>query len=91
MCNQESLFVNLKVIHNPLNVTLGDGHTLQASGHGNVVLRLKLLDGKTKERTLHDVLYVPELAFNLLSVTSAAKRGKVTTFSEMNCEIKDGV
>ena len=51
MCNQENLFVNLKVIHNPLNVTLGDGHTLQASGRGNVVLRLTLLDGKTKEHT----------------------------------------
>ena len=39
--------------------------------------------------TLHDVLLVPDLAYNLLSVTSASKKGKVTTFSKMRCEIRD--
>ena len=39
--------------------------------------------------TLHDALLVPELAHNLLSVISASKKGKVSTFSEMRSEIRD--
>ena len=89
MCNSESQFVSLQVLSKPLTVTLGDGHTLQAAGRGNVVLRMRLPHGKTRECTLHDVLFVPDLAYNLLSVTSAAKKNKVTTFSETKCEIRD--
>ena len=72
-----------------MTVTLGDGHALQAAGRGNVSLKMKLPQAKNQERTLQDVLFVPDLAYNLLSVTSAAKRGKVTTFFESTCEIKD--
>ena len=32
---------------------------------------------------------MPRLAYNLLSVTSASRRGKVTTFFELHCEIRD--
>ena len=32
-----------------------------------MVLRVKLPRGKIEECTLHDVLYVPDLAYNLLS------------------------
>lgn len=71
-----------------MNVTLGDGWNLQGVGRGNVVLTMKLSHGK-KNCTLHDVLLVPDLAYNLLSVTAASKRRKVTTFSEMKCEIRD--
>ena len=42
-----------------------------------------------KDCTLHDVLFVPDLAYNLISVTSASKKGKVTTFTEKSCEIRD--
>ena len=36
-----------------------------------------------------NVQLVPSLAYNLLSVTSASKKGKVVTFSKMKCEIRD--
>ena len=68
---------------------LGDGRSLQATGQGSVVLKMKLPNGKTKACTLHDVLLVPDLAYNLFSVTSASKKGKVTTFSKLKCEIRD--
>ena len=45
--------------------------TVQAGERGKVVLSMKLPHGKTEECTLHDVLYVPDLAFNLLSVPAA--------------------
>ena len=40
-------------------------------------------------RELHEVLYVPDLSYNLLSVSKAAKAGKVVKFSETGCEILD--
>ena len=50
---------------------------------------MNLSHGKMKSCTFHDVLLVPDLAYNLLSVTAASKKGKVTSFSEMRCEIRD--
>ena len=44
---------------------------------------------KIENCTLHDVRLVPESAYNLLSVISVSKKGKVTTFSEMRCKIRD--
>ena len=32
---------------------------------------------------------VPDLAFNLLSITAASERGKVTTFTQVGCEIRE--
>lgn len=87
--NHEAMFSNLRALRSPLNVTLGDGRNLQAVGCGNVVLMMNLPQGKMESCTLHDVLLVPDLAYNLLSVTAASKKGKVTTFSEMICEIRD--
>ena len=50
---------------------------------------MNLLHGKMEGCTLHDVLQVPDLAYNFLSVPAASKKGKVTSFSEMRCEIRD--
>ena len=38
MCNKESMFTDLHLLHNPLNVMLGDGRNLQAVGCGKVIL-----------------------------------------------------
>ena len=89
MCNNEAMFSDLQALQNPLNVTLGDGRDLHAVGRGNVVLTMNLPQDKTESYTLHDVLLVPDLAYNLVSVTAASKKGKMTTFSEMKCEIRD--
>ena len=69
-----------------MSATLSDGRNLQAVGHWNVTLTMHLPKGK-ETCTLYDNLLVPDLAYNLLSITSAAKKkGKVT---EMRCEIRD--
>ena len=49
----------------------------------------RMSSGKVEEFTLHDVFYVPDLAYNLLSMPATAKRNKVTTFSGPKCEIRD--
>ena len=88
MCNTTATFDDLQPLPKPLNVTLGDGRNVQAAGQGNVVLMMNLSQGK-ESCTLHNVLLVPDLAYNLISVTAAGKRGKVTTFSDTKCEIRD--
>ncbi len=89
LCNNEVTFRDLQALNSPLSVTLGEGQNLQAVGRGNVVLTMNLPQGKMENCTLHDVLLVPDLAYILLSVTSASKKGKVTTFSKMRCEIRN--
>ena len=60
MCNDRRLFVELRNLEKPLEVTLGDGYDLHAIGRGGVVLETKLPSGRTKKCKLHDVLYVPK-------------------------------
>ena len=89
MCNNVVLFVELHSLKESLQVTLGDGHTLEATGRGTVALEMKLPDGTTKVCKLNDVLYVPKLSYNLLSVSKATKSGKTAKFSETGCRILD--
>ena len=77
---------NLK---DPLEVVMGDGCTLTAAGKGYVTLGVTLPNGKTKTRKLHDVVFVPKLSYNLLSVSKAAQRGNITKFTKAGCYILD--
>ena len=85
MCNSKEKFVELKTI-DPIKVTLGDGHALNAVGIGKVLLDIE--DGiRSRKCNLHDVLYVPDLAYNLLSVSRAGKAGKACVFDGDGCRI----
>ena len=44
-------------------------------------------DGISQKCTLKDVLYVPKLLHNLLSVSKASEFGKTTKFNSSGCEI----
>ena len=50
---------------------------------------LELTSGRTKKCKLHDVLYVPKLSYNLLSVSRISDAGKTTRFGEASCQILD--
>ena len=89
MCHDSKLFTDLHHLKDPLDVVLGDGHSSTASGKGKVKLHMKLPNGKIKMCTLHEVLYVPGLSYNLLSVAKCAQRGKVTKFKKDACYIMD--
>ena len=68
MCNDRKLFVIFNSLAEPRDITLGDGHTVKAVGHGVVLLRISTDDVELNKCKLQDVLYVPKLSFNLLSV-----------------------
>ena len=75
MCNDDKLFVELCSLKQPLEVTLGDGCAVEATGQGTVVLEM--------------TSYVPDLSYNLLSVSKAVEAGKVVEFDEISCRILD--
>lgn len=56
---------------------------------GEVKLQLTHKTNRPKLCNLHDVLYVPELAYNLFSVSRATVAGKYVKFSPEGCEILD--
>ena len=71
----------------PIEVVLGDGRALMAVGRGEVVLDCLLPNGESKLCTLHDVLYVPKLAYNLLSVAKAYQKKKIVKFTKSACYV----
>ena len=65
MCNDDKLFVEIQCLKQSQEVTLGDGHVLEMTGVGVVELQATLGDEKTKRCILCNVLYVPQLSYNL--------------------------
>jgi hypothetical protein len=90
MCNDVSQFVKLHNLEKPEDVTLGDGHVVIATGWGVVKTEIESPNGqKGKSCVLQDVLYVPSLSYNLVSVSKATKSGKTVKFNEDGCHILD--
>ena len=90
ICNDRSLFQEFKSLQKPQEVTLGDRSILKAQGTGDVTLNLKLPGGETLTGRLSNVLYVPKLAYNLLSVCKVAEMGKRIHFNDTEGRIIDG-
>ena len=65
----------------------GGSLSSKKSGRGVVSLKMKLPDSLPRRCNLQDVLHVPALSYNLLSVAKAAEKGKVTEFNDNGCQI----
>ena len=89
MCADKKSFTTLYQLEDPIDVTVGDGRALTATGRGKVVLDIVLPNSKSKSCTLHDVLYVPELSYNLVSVAKVSQKGKIVKFTSNGCYILD--
>ena len=86
MCNDRSMFSELKQLSPSEKVTLGDGSSLDVAGEGTVDMDMIMSDGSRRGCALKKVLYVPELAYNLVSVSRAAEAGKTAYFDDSGCE-----
>ena len=74
------MFVKFECLEKPLEVTLGDGHQLKATGHGTAMLITMKLQQHKRKCKLHDVLHVLKLSYNVLSVSKATQFGKLIQF-----------
>jgi hypothetical protein len=79
-----SVFQKLESIA-PTTVKLCDDSTANCAQIGEVVLHLS--DGRSLR--LSQVLYVPRLAINLLSVSHLAKKDIMTSFTKTGCALID--
>ena len=72
----------------PQPVKLGDGRKVNANGKGTI--KLKVMSSRDKEvtLTLTEILHVPEMSCNLLSVRSITDKGYRMSFHENHCSIE---
>ena len=89
MCNNRNLFKQVRDLDSAETITLGDGRNLEVKSVGTVELEMLLPDGSSRSCSLQKVLYVPELAYNLVSVSRATEARKRVTFSKNGCEFSN--
>lgn len=88
MCNDSGVFSELKQSSGD-KVALGNGSSLDVTGEGKVELDMLLDDGTRRGCSLMKVLYVPELAYNLVSVARATEAGKDVQFDDFSCKFQN--
>ena len=89
MCNNKDSFCDYKELLVPTNIEVGNGKCISAIGKGKINMKMKLPDGNMKSCILQNVLLVPELAYNLLSVSQITGLNKCIWFSDNICKITD--
>ena len=89
ICNNRQSFLEFHSLERPQYVTLGDGHSLNSIRIGNVSIELLLGNGKIRQCHLYNVLCVPKLSYNLLSVSKATEARKGVEFNSTDCQIVD--
>lgn len=87
MTNDRSLLRDIQELTKPIEVQLGDGKVVNATARGTVFLYTILPGGKEKLCHLNDVLFVPKLSYNLLSVTKVTGVGLNVSFDDNECRI----
>ena len=88
MCSNCHWFYQYTPLSPPVMITLGDNSTIPAIGQGRIQVRMNA--GRCYEHAmLHDVLYVPDMGGNLLSVSHFARRGAEVRFKGNYCHIMD--
>ena len=86
MCSHHSWFTSLSPLSNHCKVILGDYSSIPATGTGHVYVRMHAR-GRWITSVLQDVLYVPDLSANLLSISHLACRGTEVRFVGKACHI----
>ena len=88
MTFNKSLFKSLTSVQ-PFDVGMGDNSAVKAVGHGTVHVDI-IVNGKTKKCLLQNVAYVPDLRYNLISVSTLERMGMTIEFGNSVCNIRKG-
>ena len=86
VCNDFKMFENVKNTEEK-NVLVGDGKSVRVDGKGDVLLSLDSGLGRAKRCRIKNVLYVPKMKYNLLSVSQLAKSGSSVIFYNNGCKL----
>lgn len=86
MCNSRKFFRELSEDIS-VNVVLADGSVTAAAGIGEGVISCVDGNGEVREIVMKEVLYIPSLDSNLLSVRKITQRGLKVQFVKAKCEI----
>src|SRR6266851_8712042 len=86
MCSHCSWFTSFSPLSNHTKVVLSDNSSIPAIGMGHVHVYMNA-KGKWITSILQDVLYVPDLSTNLLSVSHLAHHGTEVCFIGEACRI----
>ena len=86
MCSHRDWFQSFTPFTKPSQVVLGDSSSIPALGTGHVHVRVPA-GTKWNKLVLHDVLYVPELHGNLLSVPQIVRYGAEVHFKGQECKV----
>jgi transposase InsO family protein len=84
-CNRD-WFYSFSTLARPIRVTLGDNSCINATGVGRIPVRMRA-NGQWNNAVLQDVLFVPELNGNLLSVAHLTERGADIRFTGTKCQL----
>ena len=85
----KELLTDYQGFETPEKVGLGDGHTVDAFGTGNMHLKMLFEENLPKKSIMYKVLYVPQLTCNLFSVRAASSKGNFLKFGHSRCWIQD--
>ena len=88
MCNDEQLFTKIETLKKPLEIVLGYGHVVKSHQQGTVSLMMKLPGNEYRKCNLRNVMYVPNLSYNIVSVSKAVKAGKIVELDGKHGQIK---
>src|SRR3984885_14576424 len=86
MSSNKNLFKNFDSKYKG-EVLLANGYKIQTAGSGNIFLHFIKDDGEIHVAKLCDVLYVPQLKGNLLSVKKLTNKGFLVLFEGNKCSI----
>lgn len=86
-CNNRDWFRTFKGIP-AKKITLGDNHFIQATGIGDIPIKV-VVDNHIRNGIVTNVLYVPDMGYNLLSVFKLVQSGFKVSFFDDHCLISD--
>ena len=91
MTCEESLLKNIAYLDTPIEILLGDNHSVYGLAVGDVYIQARV-NGQWHSGIITNVLYVPTLKYNLFSVGAASEKGLIHIQDCYKCEyLKDGV
>lgn len=90
MCMNDQLFEDLSNVILDKNVSVANNQTISCIGSGNVKLNLKSnINNAVTTAIINNVLHVPDVATNLLSVGNITDKNRIVMFNQTECRLYD--